>query len=113
MATWGTGNVSPPGHSHPDPGRDTQKQAPSIQYQRAKEGRSATCQRSGVRAVYLRGLQDEVVDDDLLLVGETQSVFTDEGYGEGLTVHGLLSTRPVHKLILRLEMEGCQSDERR
>lgn len=50
----------------------------------------------------LCGLQDEVMNDDLLLIGETESVFTDKGDCKCLTVHGFLSTRPIHKLILRL-----------
>lgn len=50
----------------------------------------------------LRSLQDEVVDADLLLIGQTESVLADEGDSERLAVHGLLPTGPVHKLILRL-----------
>lgn len=42
------------------------------------------------------------MDGDLLLVGQTKSVFTDEGDSEHLAVHGLLLTGPIHKLILRL-----------
>lgn len=53
-------------------------------------------------AGYLRGLQDEVVDDDLLLIGEAQSVLTYERDGESKAVHGLFATRPVNKLILSL-----------
>lgn len=52
---------------------------------------------------YLCGLQDEVVDDDLLLVGEAQSVLTDERDSEGDAVHGLFPTRPVNKFILSLQ----------
>lgn len=54
------------------------------------------------RSPYLRGLENEVVDDDLLFVGEAQFVFADESDGEGLAVHGFLSARPVNKLVLRL-----------
>ncbi len=50
----------------------------------------------------LCSFQDEVMDADLLLIGQTELVFTDEGDSERLTVHGLLSTGPVYKLILRL-----------
>lgn len=50
----------------------------------------------------LCGLQDEVMNDDLLLTGEAESVFTDKSDCKRLTVHGFLSTRPIHKLILRL-----------
>lgn len=50
----------------------------------------------------LCGLQDEVMDDDLLLIGKAESVFADECDSEGLAVHGFLSAGPVHKLILRL-----------
>lgn len=45
------------------------------------------------------------MNDDLLLVGEAQSVFTDEGDGEGDAVHGLLTTGPVNKLILSLDTD--------
>lgn len=50
----------------------------------------------------LCSFQDEVVDTDLLLIGQTEPVLTDEGDSECLTVHSLLSTGPVHKLILCL-----------
>lgn len=43
------------------------------------------------------------MDADLLLVGQTESVFTDEGDSECLAVHGLFPTGPVHKLILCLQ----------
>lgn len=43
------------------------------------------------------------MDADLLLVGQAESVFTDESDRERLAVHGLLPTGPVHKLILRLQ----------
>lgn len=43
------------------------------------------------------------MDADLLLVGQTESVFTEEGYGERLAVHGLLPTGPVRKLVLSLQ----------
>ena len=52
---------------------------------------------------YLSGLQDEVMDDDLLFVGEAQSVLTDECDSEGDAVHGLLPTRPINKFILSLQ----------
>lgn len=45
------------------------------------------------------------MDDDLLLIGEAQSVLTDESYSEGDAVHGLLSARPVNKFILGLRGE--------
>ncbi len=43
------------------------------------------------------------MDDDLLLVGEAQSVLTDERDREGDAVHGLFPTRPVNKFILSLQ----------
>lgn len=52
---------------------------------------------------YLSGLQDEVMDDDLLLIGEAQSVLTDECDSEGNAIHGLLPTRPINKFILSLQ----------
>lgn len=52
---------------------------------------------------HLCSFQDEVMDADLLVTGQTETVFTDEGDGEGLTVHGFFPTGPVCKLILRLQ----------
>lgn len=60
---------------------------------------------------YLCGLQDEVVDDDLLLVGEAQSVLTDERDSEGDAVHGLFPTRPVNKFIFRLQKNNGRSNK--
>lgn len=53
-------------------------------------------------AGYLCGLQDKVVDNDLFLVGEAQSVLTNECDSEGDAVHGLFPARPVNKFILSL-----------
>lgn len=64
----------------------------------------ATCDKRS----YLCGLEDEVVDDDLLLIGEAQSVLTDECDSEGDAVHGLLPTRPVNKFILSLQKNQPQ-----
>lgn len=43
------------------------------------------------------------MDDDLLLVGETQSVLTDECDGEGYAIHGLFPAWPVDEFILCLQ----------
>lgn len=43
------------------------------------------------------------MDADLLVIRERTSVFTDEGDRKRLAVHGLFTTGPVHKLILRLQ----------
>ena len=43
------------------------------------------------------------MDDYLLLVGEAESVLTDECDGEGYAVHGLFPTWPVNKFILSLQ----------
>lgn len=64
------------------------------------------------RCGYLRGLQDEVMDNDLLLVGEAQSVLANERDGEGDAVHGLLPTRPVNKFILGLRTKTNTRAER-
>lgn len=60
---------------------------------------------------YLRGLQDEVMDNDLLLVGEAQSVLTNERDGEGDAVHGLFPTWPVNKFILSLWRTNSELNE--
>lgn len=60
----------------------------------------STCKRS---CRYLRGLQDEVVDNDLLLVGQAESVLANECDSEGDAVHGLFPARPVNKFILSLQ----------
>lgn len=49
------------------------------------------------------------MDDDLLLVGEAQSVLTDERDSEGYAVHGLFPTRPVNKFILSLQRNSDTS----
>jgi len=43
------------------------------------------------------------MDDDLLLIGEAQSVLTDESDSEGDAIHGLFPTWPVNKFILSLQ----------
>lgn len=50
------------------------------------------------------------MDDNLLFVGEAQSVFTDERDSEGDTVHGLFTTWPVHELILGLKIIRSRSN---
>lgn len=42
------------------------------------------------------------MDNDLFLVGEAQSVLTNECDSEGDAVHGLFPARPVNKFILSL-----------
>lgn len=51
------------------------------------------------------------MDNDLLLVGEAQSVLANECDSEGDAVHGLFPARPVNKFILRLQ--GIDSEHRR
>lgn len=51
------------------------------------------------------------MDNDLLLVGEAQSVLANECDSEGDAVHGLFPARPVNKFILRLR--GIDSEHRR
>lgn len=53
--------------------------------------------------LYLGSFKDKVMDDNLLFIREAQSVFADKGHSKGLTVHGFLTTWPVHKLIFCLE----------
>lgn len=48
------------------------------------------------------------MDDDLFFIREAQPVLADKGDSEGLTVHGFLSTWPVHKLIFCLWEPGKQ-----
>lgn len=51
------------------------------------------------------------MDDDLLLIGEAQSVLTDECDSEGDAVHGLFPTRPVNKFILSLQKYNRRSNK--
>lgn len=51
------------------------------------------------------------MDDDLLLIGEAQSVLTDECDREGDAVHGLFPTRPVNKFILSLQGNNNTSNK--
>lgn len=43
------------------------------------------------------------MDNDLLLVGEAESVLANECDSEGDAVHGLFPARPVNKFILSLQ----------
>lgn len=51
------------------------------------------------------------MDNDLLLVGETKSVPTNECDSEGDAVHGLFPARPVNKFILSLQGIDNEPDE--
>lgn len=51
------------------------------------------------------------MDNDLLLIGEAQSVLTNECDSEGDAVHGLFPTRPVNKFILSLQRINSKSDK--
>lgn len=51
------------------------------------------------------------MDNDLLLIGETQSVLTNECDSEGDAVHGLFPTRPVNKFILSLQRINGKLDK--
>lgn len=51
------------------------------------------------------------MDNDLLLVGEAQSVLTNECDSEGDAVHGLFPARPVNKFILSLQRSKSEPDE--